>query len=186
MFQKTPIADLLIYEPKVFRDERGFLYESYNHRQFLDAGLSYNFVQDIRSFSKKGILRGLHFQTGSAAQAKLVSVVHGHIYDVAVDLRPNSITFGKHFGIHLSSTNEKIQSILIPRGFAHGFVVLSETADFFYKVDNFYDKDADAGIAYNDPDIAIEWPINVTEVILSEKDKKLPSLKDYLKSKDQL
>lgn len=185
MFHKTPIADLLIYEPKVFRDERGFLYESYNQKQFLEAGLNYNFVQDIRSFSKRGILRGLHFQTGASAQAKLVSVVQGHIYDVAVDLRPQSSTFGKHFGIHLSSTNEKIQSVLIPSGFAHGFVVLSETADFFYKVDNFYDKDADSGIAYNDSDIGIQWPIDTSEVLLSEKDKKLPSLKNYLMLKDR-
>ncbi|MCB9072198.1 MAG: dTDP-4-dehydrorhamnose 3,5-epimerase [Bdellovibrionaceae bacterium] len=181
MFTTTPIKDLLVYTPKVFGDHRGHFFESYNHKHFLEAGLEYQFVQDNRSTSKKGTLRGLHLQTGASAQTKFVSVLQGHVYDVAVDLREDSPTFAKWFGIHL--TDEKPQSLLIPRGFAHGFVVLSETADFFYKVDNYYDKSAEAGIIFNDRDINIDWLLPTQELTLSEKDMILPTLEQFRKHK---
>ena len=177
MFVATPITDLLIYRPRVFEDHRGRFFESYNNKHFADAGLNFQFVQDNRSTSKKGTLRGLHFQTGESSQAKLISVLSGHVYDVAVDLRPHSPTFAKWYGMHLTADDP--QSLLIPKGFAHGFLVLSDTAEFFYKVDNFYDKSAEAGIIYNDPILNIHWPMPTEDLILSDKDTQLPTLIDY-------
>lgn len=179
MFQTTPIQDLLIYKPKVFGDHRGRFFESFNSLHFKEVGITVPFVQDNRSISTKGILRGLHMQLGEHSQAKLVSVLRGQVYDVAVDLRVDSATYGKWYGLHLSE--DVIQSLYIPRGFAHGFVVLSEQAEFFYKVDNFYNKESESGLHFADSDLAIEWPFPAEQVILSEKDKVLPSLRDFSK-----
>lgn len=178
MFSSTDIPNLLVYTPKVFNDPRGYFFESYNAKPFKDQGINTDFVQDNRSVSKKGTLRGLHFQTGASAQAKFVTVLQGHVYDVAVDLRPESATFKKWYGIDLKA--EEPRSLYIPRGFAHGFVVLSETAEFFYKVDNFYDKSSEAGLIYNDPELNIDWRLPEDQLLLSEKDQVLPTLKDYL------
>lgn len=171
----TPIKDLVIIEPKVFGDERGYFYEAYNKNTFHELGLDYDFVQDNQSFSRKGVLRGLHFQK-QFPQAKLVRVVKGEVFDVAVDLRKDSPTFGKWYGVTLSGENKKM--FMIPRGFAHGFLVLSETAVFSYKCDDFYHPNDEGGIIYNDPDIGIEWPEVDCELVLSEKDKKHEILKN--------
>lgn len=165
----TPIKDLVVVEPKVFGDERGYFYEAYNKNTFHELGLDYDFVQDNQSFSRKGVLRGLHFQK-QFPQAKLVRVIEGEVFDVAVDLRKDSPTFGKWYGVILSGENKKM--FMIPRGFAHGFLVLSETAVFSYKCDDFYHPNDEGGIIYNDPDIGIEWPEVDCELVLSEKDKK--------------
>lgn len=165
----TPIKDLVVIEPKVFGDERGYFYEAYNKNTFHELGLDYDFVQDNQSFSRKGVLRGLHFQK-QFPQAKLVRVIEGEVFDVAVDLRKGSPTFGKWYGVTLSGENKKM--FMIPRGFAHGFLVLSETAVFSYKCDDFYHPNDEGGIIYNDPDIGIEWPEIDCELVLSEKDKK--------------
>lgn len=178
-FSPTPIADLFLYKPKVFKDLRGSFFESYNASHFEAQGISSRFVQDNRSVSQKGTLRGLHLQVGDFAQAKLVSVLQGHVYDVAVDLRPSSPTFKKWYGIHLKA--EEPASLYIPRGFAHGFLVLSDTAEFFYKVDNFYNKASERGIAYNDADLNITWPLPEEQLILSEKDKALGPLQNWVK-----
>lgn len=170
----TPIKDLVVIEPKVFGDERGYFYEAYNKNTFHELGLDYDFVQDNQSFSRKGVLRGLHFQK-QFPQAKLVRVIEGEVFDVAVDLRKNSPTFGKWYGVTLSGENKKM--FMIPRGFAHGFLVLSETAVFSYKCDDFYHPNDEGGIIYNDPDIGIEWPEVDCELVLSEKDKKHETLK---------
>lgn len=183
-FHKTPIEGLLIYEPKVFKDERGYFFESYNQKVFHQHFLSeVNFVQDNQSFSTYATLRGLHFQTGPHAQAKLVRVLRGVVYDVAVDLRADSPTFGKHYGVELSSENKR--QFYIPRGFAHGFVVLSEEAEFFYKVDNFYNKESEGGIVFNDPDLNINWNIPPHQIKLSTKDQILPTLDEYLRNQNQ-
>ncbi len=165
----TPIKDLVVIEPKVFGDDRGYFYEAYNKNTFHELGLDYDFVQDNQSFSRKGVLRGLHFQK-QFPQAKLVRVIEGEVFDVAVDLRKNSPTFGKWYGVTLSGENKKM--FMIPRGFAHGFLVLSETAVFSYKCDDFYHPNDEGGIIYNDPDIGIEWPEVDCELVLSEKDKR--------------
>ena len=170
----TPIKDLVVIEPKVFGDERGYFYEAYNKNTFHELGLDYDFVQDNQSFSRKGVLRGLHFQK-EFPQAKLVRVIEGEVFDVAVDLRKDSPTFGKWYGVTLSGENKKM--FMIPRGFAHGFLVLSETAIFSYKCDDFYHPNDEGGIIYNDPDIGIEWPEVDCELVLSEKDKKHETLK---------
>lgn len=170
----TPIKDLVVIEPKVFGDERGYFYEAYNKNTFHELGLDYDFVQDNQSFSRKGVLRGLHFQK-EFPQAKLVRVIEGEVFDVAVDLRKDSPTFGKWYGVTLSGENKKM--FMIPRGFAHGFLVLSETAVFSYKCDDFYHPNDEGGIIYNDPDIGIEWPEVDCELVLSEKDKKHETLK---------
>lgn len=164
----TPIKDLVVIEPKVFGDERGYFYEAYNKNTFHELGLDYDFVQDNQSFSRKGVLRGLHFQK-QFPQAKLVRVIEGEVFDVAVDLRKDSPTFGKWYGVTLSGENKKM--FMIPRGFAHGFLVLSENAVFSYKCDDFYHPNDEGGIIYNDPDIGIEWPKVDCELTLSEKDK---------------
>ena len=170
----TPIKDLVIIEPKVFEDSRGYFFEAYNKNAFHELGLDYDFVQDNQSYSTKGVLRGLHFQK-HFPQAKLVRVLEGEVFDVAVDLRKNSPTFGKWYGVKLSAENKKM--FMIPRGFAHGFLVLSDTAVFSYKCDDFYHPNDEGGIMFDDPDIGIEWPKIDVEYILSEKDKKHPWFK---------
>lgn len=167
-FYETPIKDLIVFEPQVFGDSRGYFYESFNAKVFADAGIENTFVQDNQSYSTYGVLRGIHFQKGEAAQAKLVRALVGTVWDVAVDLRPCSKTFGKHFGIELSDKNRK--QLYIPRGFGHGFVVLSESAEFFYKCDNFYTKDAEVGVRYNDKELGIDWKIPENKIVISEKD----------------
>lgn len=165
----TPIKDLVVIEPKVFGDERGYFYEAYNKNTFHELGLDYDFVQDNQSYSRKGVLRGLHFQK-QFPQAKLVRVIEGEVFDVAVDLRKDSPTFGKWYGVILNGESKKM--FMIPRGFAHGFLVLSETAVFSYKCDDFYHPNDEGGIIYNDPDIGIERPNLDCKFLLSEKDKK--------------
>ena len=173
-FIETSIKDVYIIEPKVYGDNRGYFMETYKETDFTKAGLNYTFIQDNQSKSKKGVLRGLHFQK-TYPQAKLVRVLEGEVYDVAVDLRKNSPTYGKYVGVILSSENKKM--FMIPRGFAHGFLVLSDTATFTYKCDELYHPEDEGGIMWNDPEIGIEWP-NCDEILLSDKDKKHPSLKD--------
>ena len=174
IFNKTEIEGVYIIEPKVFGDNRGYFMETYNEQEFKNNGLDYNFVQDNQSKSKKGVLRGLHFQK-THPQAKLVRVLEGEVFDVAVDLRKGSKTYGKWVGVILSEENKK--QFMIPRGFAHGFVVLSETAVFAYKCDDFYHPEDEGGIMWNDPDVNIEWPYH-GELLLSEKDKVHPLFKE--------
>ena len=173
-FQKTEIEGVYIIEPKVFGDDRGYFMETYKDSDFIEAGLDYKFVQDNQSKSRRGVLRGLHYQLHHP-QAKLVRVISGEVFDVAVDLRKGSKTYGKWVGVILSSENKKM--FMIPRGFAHGFVVLSETAEFVYKCDEVYHPEDEGGIMWNDPDIGIDWPYK-EEPLLSEKDKKHPRLKE--------
>ncbi|MDR0828697.1 MAG: dTDP-4-dehydrorhamnose 3,5-epimerase [Prevotellaceae bacterium] len=173
---KTPIADLLIIKPDVFFDERGYFSESYNKEKYFAQGICQNFLQDNMSKSSYGTLRGLHFQQGEYAQAKLVSAVVGKVWDIAVDLRPNSPTFGQWHGVELSDENHL--QFLIPRGFAHGFSVLSETAIFTYKCDNLYNKQSEGGIIYNDETLNIDWKIPAEKMIISEKDKYHSKLKN--------
>ena len=171
---KTNIEGCFELEPRVFEDERGYFFESYNQEKFeLATGAKPFFVQDNQSFSTKGVLRGLHFQNGEHAQAKLVRVLDGEVLDVAVDIRPKSKTYGNIVRSVLSSENKK--QLYIPRGCAHGFVTLSETAIFFYKCDNFYNKQSEGGILYNDPSLQIDWALNDDELLISEKDKVLPT-----------
>ena len=174
-FSKTSIEGVYIIEPMVFGDDRGYFMETYHAEEFKEAGLDLNFVQDNQSKSKKGVLRGLHFQY-TKPQGKLVRALKGVVFDVAVDLRRNSPTYGKWEGILLSEENKK--QFYVPEGFAHGFVVLSDDAEFTYKCTDFYDPEDEGGILWNDPSIAIDWPIDVNEVILSEKDKKWKTLKE--------
>ena len=174
-FTKTKLEGVVIIEPDVFGDNRGFFMESWNKKKMLEAGLDYDFVQDNHSKSTvKGTLRGIHFQKGDKAQAKLVRCVKGSVLDVAVDLRRNSPTFKQWVGVELSEENKK--QLLIPRGFGHGFVTLTDDVEFLYKADNYYAPEADAGIRWNDSDIGVEWGIK--NPILSEKDKKNTLLKD--------
>lgn len=172
----TPIKDLLIVKPKIFTDDRGFFFETYNENRYKELGINQNFVQDNQSKSSYGVIRGLHFQHNPYCQSKLVSVTIGKVWDVAVDLRANSATYGQWYGVEL--TEENHLQFLIPRGFAHGFSVLSKTAVFSYKCDNFYNPAADGGILFNDPDLNIDWKISTDKMILSEKDTKHPLLKD--------
>lgn len=172
---KTKLDGVFIIEPDVFGDNRGFFMESWNKKKMEEVGLYYDFVQDNHSKSTvKGTLRGIHFQKGDKAQAKLVRCIKGVVLDVAVDLRKNSPTFKQWVGVELSAENKK--QLLIPRGFGHGFVTLTDDVEFLYKADNYYAPEADAGIRWNDPDIGVEWGIE--NPILSEKDKKNPFLKD--------
>ena len=172
---KTKLDGVVIIEPDVFGDNRGFFMESWNKKKMEEAGLYYDFVQDNHSKSTvKGTLRGIHFQKGDKSQAKLVRCGKGAVLDVAVDLRKNSPTFKQWVGVELSAENKK--QLLIPRGFGHGFITLTDDVEFLYKADNYYAPEADAGIRWNDPDIGIEW--GVENPILSEKDKKNPFLKD--------
>ncbi len=176
-FTTTEFPGLVVFEPKVFGDERGYFFESFNQQIFETAGISRPFVQDNQARSVYGVLRGLHFQKGEAAQAKLVRVLEGKVLDVVVDLRVGSPTYGKSYSIELSAEN-KLQ-LYVPRGFAHGYVVLSETAEFFYKCDNFYSKADEGGLIYNDPALQIDWGIDLNEAILSDKDRVLPSLSEH-------
>ena len=170
----TPLKDLYIIEPVVFTDNRGFFFESYNEAKLQEAGLNYNFIQDNHSKSSYGVLRGLHYQNNPYAQAKLVRVTQGKVLDVVVDIRKNSPTYLQHFSLELSDEN-KLQ-LLIPAGFAHGFVVLSDTCEFLYKCDNYSNKSSEGGIAYNDPALNIDWMIPEEDIILSEKDTHNPTV----------
>lgn len=172
---QTPIKDLIIIEPRVFGDTRGFFMESYNKKSFEELGLTMEFVQDNHSKSRAGVLRGIHFQR-KFPQGKLVRVIKGKVYDVAVDLRKGSETFGKWYGIELSEENKKM--FYIPEGFGHAFLTLEDDTEFLYKTTNVYYPEYDSGIIYNDKDIGIKWPQIEGDIILSEKDKNLPSLKD--------
>lgn len=178
-FINTDFPDLKIFEPRVFEDERGYFYESFNANTFLEAGIKEAFVQDNQALSSYGVLRGLHYQVGEFAQAKLVRVIQGEVLDVVVDIRPDSPTYGKSFGIVLSEENKK--QLYVPRGFAHGYVVLSETAVFFYKCDNFYSKESEGGLLFNDPKLGIDWQIDVKKAILSEKDVVQPVFGEHRK-----
>ena len=176
-FTKTGIEGLVVVEPKVFGDNRGYFMETYNYNDFKAAGLDMVFVQDNQSKSKKGVLRGLHFQKKNP-QGKLVRGVSGEVYDVAVDLRKGSDTYGKWYGVLLSAENKK--QFYVPEGFAHGFVVMSETAEFVYKCTRFYDPSDEGGLMWNDPEIGIDWPVpENAELLLSEKDQHHQPLKDF-------
>lgn len=179
-FKETKLKGCFIIEPKVIHDERGYFMESFNYNTFQNGvGQKVNFVQDNQSFSSKGVLRGLHYQTEQHAQAKLVSVLQGEVLDIAVDIRPESKTFGQYEAILLSGENQN--QFFIPRGFAHGFLVLSDTATFFYKCDNFYNKESEGGIIYNDKTINIDWDFPIQELMVSDKDKVLPNLQNAKK-----
>lgn len=173
---KTQIQGLLIIEPDIFKDHRGYFIESYSEKKFIDLGITNHFVQDNESQSTYGVIRGLHYQIGEFSQAKLVRVIKGKVLDVAVDLRKNSPTFGQWFSIELDEQDKKM--FFIPKGFAHGFSVLSDVAIFSYKCDQFYNKDYERGILFSDPQLNIDWKINSNKVVVSEKDKILPFFKD--------
>lgn len=176
-FIPTKLEGCFIIEPKIILDERGYFIESYNEKTFhKGVGQEVHFVQDNQSYSSKGVLRGLHYQTGVHAQAKLVRVLQGEVLDVAVDLRPNSPTFGQYESVILSAENQR--QFFVPRGFAHGFLVTSNTAVFFYKCDNFYNKESEAGIIYNDKTIHIDWDFPSENLIISEKDRIQPNLEN--------
>ncbi|GAA4334887.1 dTDP-4-dehydrorhamnose 3,5-epimerase [Mucilaginibacter gynuensis] len=169
----TPLEGCLLLKPNIFTDKRGYFFESFNQKSFNDAtGIETQFIQDNQSFSTKGTLRGLHFQKGEHAQAKLVRVIKGEVLDVAVDLRPGSATYGQYYKTLLSEENNL--QLFIPRGFGHGFVVLSDTAIFFYKCDNYYNKASEGGIHYADPVLNIDWTLPKDELIVSAKDQVLP------------
>lgn len=179
-FIPTNLSGCFVLEPRIFQDDRGYFMESFNENTFeAGVGQKVHFVQDNQSFSSKGVLRGLHYQTGEHAQAKLVRVLHGEVLDVAVDLRPESPSYGQSFSILLSGENQK--QLFIPRGFAHGFLVTSETAAFFYKCDNFYNAASEGGLIYNDPTLNINWGFPEDKLIISEKDVILPTLENAKK-----
>jgi|SRR6218665_29496 len=171
---KTGIEDLLVFEPKVFEDSRGYFFEAYNADTFSANEIYYKFIQDNQSSSSYGVIRGLHFQKEPHAQTKLVRVLTGKILDVAVDIRTGSPTYGQAFAIELSAENKK--QLLVPKGFAHGFSVLSDRAEVFYKCDSFYNKESDGGIHFADPALAIDWKIDISKAVVSEKDQQLPLL----------
>jgi len=173
-FHTTEIQGLIIIEPQLFGDSRGYFFEAYNQQVFKGAGIDFHFVQDNQSSSGYGVIRGLHYQLSPYAQTKLIRVLEGTILDVAVDIRKGSPTFGKIFAIELSAENKK--QLFIPAGFAHGFSVLSNKAEILYKCDNFYNKESEGGILYNDPALAIDWQIPAGKEIVSDKDKALPTL----------
>lgn len=180
IIEQTPLKDCFIISNNVFLDNRGYFFESFNQQTFFKkTGMNVNFVQDNQSKSSYGVLRGMHYQLGDFAQAKLVRVLEGSVIDVAVDCRKNSPTYGMSFSIELTGENNK--QLFIPRGFAHGFVVNSPTAVFFYKCDNFYNKESEAGFIYNDSTINIDWQIKETSILLSDKDMLLPSFDDAIK-----
>ena len=175
--KETKLKGCFLIEPTVFKDRRGYFFESFNQQKFNESiGLNINFIQDNESFSVNGTLRGLHYQKGEFAQAKLVRVIKGNVLDIAVDIRKESPTFGEHISLELSEENKK--QLFIPRGFAHGFIVLSDTAIFSYKCDNFYNKESEGGIIYNDKDLNIDWKLDESELIFSEKDLELPWFKE--------
>lgn len=171
-FHTTPIDGLIVFEPQIWKDDRGYFFESYNQKTFETGGIEAVFVQDNQAFSTYGVLRGLHYQVDAAAQAKLVRVIEGEVLDVAVDLRPHSKTYGEWYSIRLSAANAK--QLFVPRGFAHGYLVLSETAIFCYKCDNLYNKQAEGGLNYNDKYLNINWEIPIEDILLSPKDKDYP------------
>ncbi len=175
----TNLKDSFVISPDIFPDGRGFFYEFYNRRAFAQkTGLDINFIQDNISKSSKGVLRGLHFQKGKAAQSKLVSILQGSVLDIVVDLRKNSPSFGQYFSIVLSAENHL--QLFVPKGFAHGYLCLEDNTLFCYKIDNYYDKNSEAGIRYNDPDLQIDWQFDLSKLKLSDKDTKLPFLKEIL------
>ena len=176
--EESPIKGSFVIQPKVFEDHRGYFFEGFNQR-LLDGVLGYSpqFVQDNQSNSKYGVLRGLHLQLGEFAQAKLVRAIAGDILDIIVDVRPNSPQFGEHFSMVLSAENKK--QVFIPRGFAHGFAVLTETATIHYKADNYYNNKAESGLLYNDPELSIDWQIPLEDIVTSEKDLLLPTLSQF-------
>ncbi|WYE49478.1 dTDP-4-dehydrorhamnose 3,5-epimerase [Fusobacterium vincentii] len=181
---ETEIKDLFIIEPQIFEDNRGYFFESYNYNTFKEIGIENIFVQDNHSKSLKGVLRGLHFQKREYSQAKLISILRGSILDIVVDLRKDSETFGKYFSIELNEKNKKV--LFIPKNFAHGFLTLEDNTEIFYKCDNFYNPQSEAGIIWDDSDLNIEWnlkkyKINKGKLIISEKDKKNMSFKEYKK-----
>lgn len=179
--EQTAIKDCFLIHDTFFGDHRGYFFESFNRKTFqAQTGLDVNFVQDNQSSSSRGVLRGLHFQHGEFAQAKLVRVLKGKVLDVAVDLRRNSPDFGKHVAVELSE--ESHTQLFVPRGFGHGFVVLSEQAVFFYKCDNYYNKASEGGVIYNDPELGIDWKLDTADFLLSEKDTVLPTLKEVTDS----
>lgn len=179
-FIPTKLEGCIVIEPKIFNDERGYFLESFNENTFQKGiGKHIHFVQDNQSYSTKGVLRGLHYQTGDHAQAKLVRVLQGEVLDVVVDLRPGSKTYGEYVSVLLSAENKK--QLFIPRGFAHGFLVVSDTATFFYKCDNFYNKESEGGIIYNDGSLNIDWKFPIEELIISDKDLILPKLENAKK-----
>ncbi len=173
---KTALDGVVIIEPQVFEDARGYFFESWNKAKMEEAGLNYDFIQDNQSKSCYGTIRGIHFQKGEFSQAKLVRVLQGTVLDIAVDLRKDSKTFGQHVAVELSAENNR--QLMIPRGFGHGFSVLTPTAVFAYKCDNVYNKASEAGIRFDDPALGIDWKVKPEEAVLSDKDKILPFLKD--------
>ncbi len=177
-FTQTGIPDLMVYEPKVFGDVRGYFFESYNANTFSADGINIQFVQDNQARSNYGVLRGLHYQLDPHSQTKLIRVLEGAILDVAVDIRKGSPTFGKVFSIELSAENKK--QLLVPKGFAHGYSVISETAEVFYKCDAFYNKENEGGILYSDPSLAIDWKIPADKILVSEKDTVYPGISNCL------
>jgi len=179
-FIPTPIADLFLIEPKVWKDNRGYFYESFSERAFTAAGIEADFVQDNQSFSQKGTLRGLHAQKAPFAQGKLVRVIQGRVLDVAVDARKDSSTYGQHYSVELSGENHK--QLWVPPGFLHGFLTLEDDTIFTYKVTNYYDKESEVGVMWNDADLAINWSNDLAkdELLLSDKDLVLPSFKDFV------
>ncbi len=177
-FIYTEFPDLLIFEPVVFGDDRGYFFEAYNHNTFLQQEIAQNFVQDNQAKSTFGVIRGLHYQTNPHAQTKLIRVLEGVILDVVVDMRAHSPTWGKAFAIELSANNKK--QLLVPKGFAHGYSVLSDTAEVFYKCDDFYYKECEGGIAYNDPDLQIDWKVPEDKRKLSTKDLQHPVFKNSI------
>ncbi len=177
---KTEFPGLLIIEPRVFNDDRGYFYESYNAVRYKEAGVNADFVQDNEAYSTYGVVRGLHYQLGEYAQAKLVRVIHGKVFDVVVDMRAGSPTYGKWTGVELSGDNKR--QFYVPRGFAHGYSVLSETAIFSYKCDNFYNKESEGGVNLNDKSLMIDWQVPTEKQIISEKDLILPEFSKAINS----
>ena len=177
IFKETPIAGLMVIEPKVWKDNRGYFFESFNKKTFHDAGITQEFVQDNQSYSQRGTLRGLHGQADPFAQGKLVRVIQGKVIDIAVDIRKDSATYGKYVSAELSAENFRM--FWVPPGFLHGFVTLEDNTIFAYKVSNLYDKASEIGVMWNDPDLNIDWQLPLDEVILSEKDTVLPQFKEF-------
>lgn len=176
-FTETAIKDLFVIEPKIWKDNRGYFFESYNQKLFKDAGIDADFVQDNQSLSQRGALRGLHAQADPYAQGKLVRVIQGRVLDIAVDIRKNSPTYGRYVSIELSGENQLM--FWVAPGFLHGFLTLEDDTIFAYKVTNLYDKPSEIGVLWNDPDLNIDWGINQADIILSEKDLQLPLFKDF-------
>lgn len=179
----TKLKDVKIIEPDVFEDERGFFMESYSKEKYKKLGIDFNFVQDNHSLSvEAGVVRGLHFQRGNSAQAKLIRVVTGEVLDVVVDLRKGSPTYGQWESFILSEHNRR--QLLVPRGFAHGFATLTPNVNFMYKCDNYYNAEVDTGIIFDDEDLAVDWQIDLSKAIISEKDRRLPTFKEFEKNND--